>query len=55
MDLVIIPANRDIVMAVKSYLSKPHKGIDRIDPFLEQTLKSLDLTEPVQVPALTSR
>lgn len=47
---VIIPANRDIVMAVKSYLSKPHKGIDRIDPFLEQTLKSLDLSEPVQVP-----
>ncbi len=47
---VIIPANRDIVMAVKSYLSKPLKGVDRIDPFLERTLKSLDLTEPVQVP-----
>lgn len=47
---VIIPANRDITMAIKSYLSKPKYGVHRLDPFLEHTLKSLATPEPLQVP-----
>jgi hypothetical protein len=47
---VIIPANRDITIAVKSLLSNRKVDGQSIDPMLELTLKALDLREPVQVP-----
>lgn len=47
---VIIPANRDITIAVKSLLSNRKVDGQMIDPMLEMTLKALDLREPVQVP-----
>lgn len=47
---VIIAANRDITIAVKSLLSNRKVDGQSIDPMLELTLKALDLREPVQVP-----
>lgn len=47
---VIIPANRDITIAVKSLLSNRKVDGQSIDPMLELTLRALDLREPVQVP-----
>jgi hypothetical protein len=50
---VIIPANRDITIAVKSLLSNRKVDGQIIDPMLEMTLKALDLREPVQVPGFS--
>lgn len=50
---VIIPANRDITIAVKSLLSNRKVDGQSIDPMLELTLKALDLREPVQVPGFS--
>lgn len=50
---VIIPANRDITIAVKSLLSNRKVDGQSIDPMLEMTLRSLDLREPVQVPGFS--
>jgi hypothetical protein len=50
---VIIPANRDITIAVKSLLSNRRVDGQTIDPMLELTLKALDLREPVQVPGVS--
>ncbi len=47
---VIIPANRDITIAVKSLLSNRKVDGQTIDPMLELTLRALDLREPLQVP-----
>lgn len=50
---VIIPANRDITIAVKSLLSNRKVDGQVIDPGLEMTLRSLNLDEPVQVPGFS--
>ena len=47
---VIIPANRDITIAVKSLLSNRKVDGQTIDPMLELTLRALELKEPVMVP-----